>query len=99
MESYLYAHQESPLKETETTTTSVWKERYFISYPFCGVKWFDEKPKVNDKHITMNQFDATNTTSGWVVGGSIRALSVHVIDAVVDLCAAFYIGYIHQNLC
>ena len=85
MESHLFTHQEPPLAGTIQSSTSAWKERYFISYPFCGVKWFEAKPNVNDKHITMNQSDPTNTKSGWVMGGSLRALSVFPVDTVIRL--------------
>lgn len=42
--------------------------RYFISFPFCGMKWFREEPSGDG----MQRLLVDGQIGGWVFGGSVQ---------------------------
>jgi hypothetical protein len=53
-------------------------ERYFISFPFCGLKWFNSGSDEKDKDFTISSKEG-----GWVYGGSLHVLSVYKEEKIV----------------
>lgn len=48
------------------------QSRFFVLFPFCGLRWFAEEPEdVTESHLLTCADD-----SGWIFGGNIRISSV-----------------------
>ena len=60
------------LQDPGDSHDSCYVERYFVSYPFCGMKWFSSEP--TDDRLT--KYSMSSNEGGWVYGGSLRAMSV-----------------------
>ena len=69
MKGYLYVEEDLLGKANNT-----YVKRYFISYKFCGLKWFTKEPTdiKNDAYLQC----ISNNTCGWVYGGNIIVQSV-----------------------
>lgn len=70
MQGYLYV-------ENETSPRYRFQPRYFILFPFCGLRWFLEEPK--EKNIPKLLLSAQE--GGWVYGGNVRVHDVTLEDA------------------
>lgn len=69
MKGYLYVEEDLLGKPNKT-----YIKRYFVSYRFCGLKWFT-KEATEIKNAAYLQC-ISNDTCGWVYGGSILVESV-----------------------
>jgi hypothetical protein len=61
--SYLWAEE-----DCDGEPTGVFRERYFILFPLCGLRWFSESPHPHGNNT--DRYDADNTTSGGGGGAS-----------------------------
>jgi hypothetical protein len=68
MEGYLYVEQ-----DPGDTNSSPFTLRYFVSFPFCGLRWFDSKPNEKDIYQLLSDREEEK---GWVYGGSIKVNQV-----------------------
>jgi hypothetical protein len=64
MQGYIYVENEA--------SRSRFHPRYFIIFPFCGLRWFIEAPK--EKNLTKVLLSAQE--GGWVFGGNVRVHDV-----------------------
>lgn len=60
------------LQDPGDTHESCYVERYFVSYPFCGMKWFRTEPTAD----RLTRYSMSSSEGGWVYGGSLRVMSV-----------------------
>ena len=60
-------------------------ERYFIMFPFCGLRWFHNSPEIED-HVPGSVYSSIllqqDETSGWVFGGGITVEGVRLENKV-----------------
>ena len=75
-ESYLFVEED---EDGQRSKPPRYTERYFVLFPFCGLKWYDYgvihtldpilyHPSAGD--------DSTDGACGWVFGGRIQISSV-----------------------
>jgi hypothetical protein len=65
MQGYVYV-------ENERSETLKFQSKYFVLFPFCGLRWFSEEPE--EKNVTKLLMSAKE--GGWIFGGNIRVNSV-----------------------
>lgn len=71
MKGYLYVEEDLLGRPNKTFV-----KRYFISYKFCGLKWFSKEPTDIKNAVYLQCI--SNETCGWVYGSSIIAEQVEV---------------------
>ena len=49
-----------------------YQSRYFVLFPFCGLRWFSEEPQDASEASLLTSGD----DGGWIFGGNIRILSI-----------------------
>lgn len=64
--------------ENENSSRLKYQPRYFILFPFCGLRWFLEEPK--EKNIAKLLLSAQE--GGWVFGGNVRVNYVDEEDPI-----------------
>jgi hypothetical protein len=64
--------------ENELSPRYKFQPRYFILFPFCGLRWFLEEPK--EKNIPKLLLSAQE--GGWVYGGNVRVHDVILEEAI-----------------
>ena len=75
MRGYLFVEEEQLGVATNTFT-----ERFFISFPFCGLKWFTREP---DQYSNINNLlRMTGDTCGWVFGAGIIPHEVDITHSI-----------------
>ena len=53
--------------------------RYFVSYPFCGVKWFKKPPSEIDQQIPRETKELNNDNEGWLYGGDVSIVQIDTL--------------------
>jgi hypothetical protein len=66
MQGYIYVENADSLQ-------SKFLPRYFILFPFCGLRWFIDQPE----EIAVTKLLMSASEGGWVFGGNIRVNTVH----------------------
>eukprot|EP01032_Pedospumella_encystans_P020897 gene20897-23730_t len=73
MKGYLYVEEDLLGKPNRTFT-----RRYFISYRFCGLKWFSKEPNGIRNAVYLQCI--ANDTCGWIYGGNVIPEQVEIED-------------------
>ena len=84
MEGYLFVQSDE-----DGAPSDIYTKRYFILFPFCGLRWFLQEPQANVSYNKLLQqdddADARAADSGWVCGGNIKVDAVTIEKAFVLL--------------
>ena len=71
------------LQDPGDSLESAFIERYFISYPFCGLKWFPSHPDLEPGSKALMNPSMSSVEGNWVYGGSLRIMAVFEDEIVV----------------
>lgn len=74
MQGHLYIENE------ESTLMSKYVPRYFVLFPFCGLRWFLSEPEETD----IEKLLTSSLPGGWLFGGNIRVVSINVESPCVE---------------
>lgn len=68
-------------EELQGKPTNTFVERYFVSFPFCGVRWFKLEPELSSS-TDEQLLHRSDSSCGWVYGGNVFPVAVAALDTI-----------------
>ena len=78
MQGYLYV-------ENQDAPKLKFQSRFFVLFPFCGLRWFTEEPE----DLRESRLLSSGDDGGWIFGGNVRISSV-VMEETDKIYAEIY---------